>query len=210
MLLSGSLFVTFYNTEKYRINVRCTILEELPHNITQEDPYTHISRGFEPVFSHTSRILILGSIPSVLSRKQNFYYGNPQNRFWRVMARILNEDVPASIPEKRTLLLDHHIALWDVIESCDIIGSKDATIRNAVPVSLEFIFKQASIEAVFANGRAAQTLFQRYCEPRYHRTITLLPSTSPANAAWNEERLFERWSELLGPYLLSKKKPQPH
>ncbi len=180
--------------------------------------YQHISHGFEPVFDECSRVLVLGSFPSVLSRANAFYYGNPQNRFWRVMAAVLGEPVPSnegdvlpevgrpatlteSIEMKRTLLLRHGIALWDVIESCDIKGSSDASIKNVVPAQIERITGAAPIEAVVCNGGAAGRLYHRYLEKRAGIEAVVLPSTSPANAAWSPERLVARWSETLQPLL---------
>ena len=175
-----------------------------------DEGYQHIEHGFEPVFDKHSRILVLGSFPSVLSRENAFYYGNPQNRFWRVMAACLGMPVPpnegdaltggepatldASIAAKRAMLLDGGVALWDVIESCDIKGSSDASIRNVVPAHIECITDAAPIEVVVCNGGTAGRLYKRYLQDRTGLTAIVLPSTSPANAAWRPERLVERWS----------------
>lgn len=180
--------------------------------------YQHISHGFEPVFDERSRVLVLGSFPSVLSRANAFYYGNPQNRFWRVVAACAGEPVPpnegealpgaggratlaASIEAKRALLLRHGIALWDVIESCDIKGSSDASIRNVVPACIERVTEAASLRAVLCNGGTAARLYKRYLQERTGIEAQALPSTSPANAAWSLERLVARWGEALGAYL---------
>lgn len=160
--------------------------------------YTHIEHGFEPVFDARSRTLVLGSFPSVLSRANEFYYGNPQNRFWRVMAVCLSEPVPATIAEKRTMLLAHGIALWDVIESCDIKGSSDASIKNVVPADIARITAVARIERVVCNGACAGRLYHRHLEPVVELPAEVLPSTSPANAAWSLERLCGRWRQALG------------
>ena len=177
--------------------------------------YRHIEHGFDPVFDERSRILVLGSFPSVLSRANAFFYGNPQNRFWRVIAACTGEVVPPnegnplapgapaatldqSIEAKRTLLIRHRIALWDVIESCDIKGSSDASIKNVVPAHIERICDVAPIERVVVNGATAGRLYRRYLEARVGIEATVLPSTSPANASWSLERLIARWSEVLG------------
>lgn len=179
--------------------------------------YQHISHGFEPVFDKHSRILVLGSFPSVLSRENAFYYGNPQNRFWRVMAACLGEPVPQnegglsdngqpltleeSIAAKKRMLLRHGIALWDVIASCDIKGSSDASIKNVVPAQVEHVLETAHIGAVICNGGTAGRLYKRYLQWQVGLAAHVLPSTSPANAAWQLERLTARWQEELLPLL---------
>ena len=179
--------------------------------------YQHISHGFEPVFDERSRILVLGSFPSVLSRENAFYYGNPQNRFWRVMAACLGEPVPQnegglsdngrpltleeSIAAKKRILLRHGIALWDVIASCDIKGSSDASIKNVVPAQVERVLEEAHIGAVICNGGTAGRLYKRYLQWQVGLAAHVLPSTSPANAAWRLERLTARWQEELLPLL---------
>ena len=229
--------------------------------------YQHISHGFEPVFDDRSRILVLGSFPSVQSRKNAFYYGNPQNRFWRVMAACLGEPVPPnegepmattpspagasayrdttteqilpptsvngihraatpkwgeasstktaaqgegpanraslaeSIAAKKQLPLAHGIALWDVIESCDIKGSSDASIKNVVPAQVERVLETARIGAVVCNGGTAGRLYKRYLQWQVGLAAHVLPSTSPANAQWGLNRLTERWHAELAPLL---------
>lgn len=178
-----------------------------------DEGYQHIEHGFEPVFDQHSRVLVLGSFPSVLSRANTFYYGNPQNRFWRVMAACLGVPVPpnegdalasgepatldASVAAKRAMLLNGGVALWDVIESCDIKGSSDASIKNVVPARVELITSNASIEQVICNGGTAGHLYKRYLQERTCLPAVVLPSTSPANAAWRLERLVERWREAV-------------
>lgn len=156
----------------------------------------HVVHPFEPVFDRSSRILVLGSLPSVLSRENRFYYGNPQNRFWRVLAAVFAEPTPETIEEKTALLLRNGVALWDAVAECDIAGSSDASIRNVRPTDLARIFDACEIESVYANGRTAAKYYERYQKPLYGRPITALPSTSPANAAWSAERLTEAWSVL--------------
>lgn len=159
--------------------------------------YTHVQHTFEPVFDEHSRILILGSFPSVKSREIQFYYGHPQNRFWKLMAQLLDVPVPQSIDEKKTMLLTHGLALWDVIASCDIKGSSDSSIKNAVPADISRILKAADIQTIIANGGTAFRLYGRYCEPVTGRPAALCPSTSPANAAFSLERLSECWSKFI-------------
>ena len=149
-----------------------------------------------PVFDGQSEILVLGSFPSVKSRETGFFYGHPQNRFWRVLAALFDAPAPMSIAAKRLLLLENHIALWDVLAACDITGSADGSIRNAVPNDIAGLLKTAPINAVFANGQAAATLYRRFCEADAGVPAVALPSTSPANAAWTVEKLAEGWQPL--------------
>lgn len=159
--------------------------------------YEHVRHEFEPIYNANSRILILGTLPSVKSREQNFYYGHPQNRFWKVLARICEtEKVPESIKEKKIFLLEHQIAVWDVIAECDIIGSSDSSIKNVVPTDLNIILKNAPIQQIYGNGGKAYTLYQKYSYPKIQREMVKLPSTSPANAAWQIERLTESWRQI--------------
>lgn len=144
-----------------------------------------------PLYDERSRVLILGSFPSVKSRETGFFYGHPQNRYWRVLASLWNEAVPQTVEEKRAFLLNHRIAAWDVIADCEITGSSDASIRDAIPNDLSEIFAAADIQAVFVNGATAAKLYRKHMK-EYPECI-LLPSTSPANAAWGLERLCEVW-----------------
>ena len=153
-----------------------------------------------PVYDSRSRVLLLGSFPSPKSRETGFYYGNPQNRFWKVMACLLGEPFPEGIPARKQLLLSHGIALWDVLASCEIVGASDASIRNPAPNDLGCIFREAQIRAVFATGQKAAALYRRYSQPVFLREITALPSTSPANAAKSLEALCEAYRTIL-PYL---------
>ncbi len=167
--------------------------------------YEHITHEFGPVYDENSKILILGSLPSVKSRQQQFYYGHPQNRFWKVLSAVLGEDIGDCIDEKKRIMLKNRIALWDVIQSCDIIGSSDSSIRNVKENDMSVILDVADIEAIFLNGTKAYELFVRYCgivmERNAPPVIVKLPSTSPANAAWTVQRLIEAWGEGLGKYL---------
>lgn len=155
-----------------------------------------IVHPFPPLFNEESEVLILGSFPSVKSREQRFFYGHRQNRFWKVMACVLNCPTPESIEEKRAMLLGNHIAVWDVIGSCNITGSSDASIQDAAPNDLSPIFDGAQIRAVYANGGKAYELYQKYLYPQNGREIVRLPSTSPANAAFSLEKLVEQWKVI--------------
>jgi len=159
--------------------------------------YTHIVHPFGPLYDGRSEILILGSLPSVKSREQSFFYGHPQNRFWPLLAELLGEEAPRSVEEKRALALRHRIALWDTIYSCDIRGSSDSSIRNVVPTDLRPILQGAPIRRIFCNGRTSGLYYKKYQEQTLHRAAVTLPSTSPANAAWTMEKLKSAWSVIL-------------
>lgn len=149
-----------------------------------------------PVYDENSKILILGSFPSVKSREVQFFYGHPQNRFWKVLAAELYCPVPQTVEEKKDMLLSHHIALWDVIASCEIRGSSDASIGQVAPNDLSPILKGADICAVYANGTKSWELYQKYIYPVTERRIRKLPSTSPANASFSLDRLIAEWSVI--------------
>nr|MBR4281642.1 DNA-deoxyinosine glycosylase [Clostridia bacterium] len=157
----------------------------------------HIDHPFVPVVDKDCRILILGSFPSVKSREDGFFYGHPQNRFWRMLSVVFGEDFPADIPAKKALLLRHRIALWDVIAACEIEGSSDASVRNAVPVDIARVLDIAPIERVLCNGILAHKLYQRHLEPLTGISATAMPSTSPANAAFSLEKLIAAWRDVL-------------
>ncbi|MBQ6018136.1 MAG: DNA-deoxyinosine glycosylase [Clostridiales bacterium] len=149
-----------------------------------------------PVFDKDSRVLILGSFPSVKSREEGFFYGHPQNRFWKVTASVFGEDVPKTIDEKKSFLLKNHIALWDVIGSCEIDGSSDSSIRNVSVNDIKMILETADIQAIYLNGKKAFLLYQKHMLPVTGREGICLPSTSPANAAWQMDRLVREWSVI--------------
>lgn len=158
----------------------------------------HIIHPIPAFYRPDSRILILGSFPSVKSRESRFFYGHPQNRFWKLMVRLFHEDkVPVSIEEKAALLERNHIAAWDSIHACDIRGSSDSSIRNVEPNDFTELFAAADIRQVFTNGKKSHEIYTRYCLPQTGREAVCLPSTSPANAAWNLERLEEAWRVIL-------------
>lgn len=155
-----------------------------------------IEHPIAPVYNRESRILILGSFPSVKSRENQFFYGHPQNRFWKVLAQIFEDELPQTIAEKTEFLLKHQVAVWDVIASCEIEGSSDSSIRNVVTNDLRDILDTAEIKQIYVNGKKAEQLYRKYIEPKTGRTAICLPSTSPANAAWSVKRLVEAWSVI--------------
>lgn len=155
-----------------------------------------IKHTFDPVYDKDSKILILGTFPSVKSREQNFYYGHKQNRFWKLLARILEVSVPEEVQEKKQMLLSNHIAIWDVIASCEIKGSSDASIRNVKPNPIGMLLQKADIEKIYANGAKAYELYRTYIYPEVQREIIKLPSTSPANAAYTFDKLLEQWKVI--------------
>ena len=159
-------------------------------------PAARIRHPFEPVYDERSDILILGTLPSVKSRENAFYYGHPQNRFWRVLAAVFEADAPGSAEEKTRFLLEHRVALWDVAASCEIAGSSDTSIRRVVPNDLSRILDSCGIRRIYANGKTAGRLYLRYIYPRTGREITVLPSTSPANAAYSPGKLASAWSVI--------------
>ena len=156
---------------------------------------------FKPIFNKNSKILILGSFPSVISRKFGFYYANPQNRFWRVLAGILNAPLQESTDEKIKFLLSHHIAIYDAAISCEIEGSSDAKMSQIVPANLKPIFKEANITRVYANGGKAYEICKKYLEDEIIKStkneVIKLPSTSPANAKFSLEKLAKEWSVIV-------------
>lgn len=159
--------------------------------------YTRVRHTFEPVYDKDCRTLVLGSFPSVKSREYNFYYGHPQNRFWKLMARLFDEEVPESIPQKRELLLRHHIAVWDVVAICDIKGSSDSSIRNVVPADINRVLRVADIDRIITNGNTAFRLYRKYCQEQTGRPAVKCPSTSPANAIFSTERLADAWAPYI-------------
>lgn len=162
--------------------------------------YETVVHTIPPLYAPDSRVLMLGSIPSPKSREAGFFYGHPQNRYWRVLAAVLGEDAPQSIAEKRSLCLRHKVAMWDVLASCEIIGAGDSTIRNPVPNDLAGLIVRTQVRAVFATGQKAAALYRKYCEAGTGLPVTALPSTSPANAAWSFDRLVQAY-RVIQPYL---------
>lgn len=152
-----------------------------------------IKHPIKPLYDENAKVLILGSFPSVKSRESMFFYGHPQNRFWRVTAAVFESEVPTTVEEKKRFLLANHLAVWDVIASCEITGSADSTIKNVVPNDLRKIIAAADIQKIFVNGKTAEKYYNRYIKNSLGRKAICLPSTSPANAAWSLERLIDAW-----------------
>lgn len=156
-----------------------------------------IFHPFDPLYDRNSRVLILGSFPSVKSREQNFFYGHPQNRFWKVIAALYQQDVPVTIPEKKELILKHGLALWDSIASCEITGSSDASIREVRANDLNIILSRSPIHRIYCNGKTSWQQYEKLIRPQTGREAVCLPSTSPANAQWTLPKLVEAWSVIL-------------
>ena len=157
-----------------------------------------VAHPLSPVWNENSRILILGSFPSVRSREAGFYYAHPQNRFWPLMARLFDEPLPQTTEDRRAFALRHGIALWDSIESCTITGSSDASIREAKPNDIARLIRQTGIQRIYCNGQQSYKLYQKYCAGSCGLNAIPLPSTSPANAAWALDRLADAWKVILG------------
>lgn len=155
-----------------------------------------IIHPFPPFVREDARILILGSFPSVKSREQKFFYGHPQNRFWKVMAGVCGCPVPGTIDEKKAFLAQNHIALWDTIHSCTITGSSDSSIRDVVSNDLTPILDKADIREIYCNGGTSYRLYEKYLRQQTGREAVKMPSTSPANAAWSVDRLMRAWSVI--------------
>lgn len=164
---------------------------------TKGENYEKVEHTFAPVYNQESEILILGSFPSVKSRENQFYYGHPQNRFWKVIAAITESRLPVTIEEKKEMLWKHHIAVWDVIQSCSIRGSSDSSIRDVVVNDFSELLQVAKIRKIYANGGKAYELYRKYAYQNTGREIEKLPSTSPANAAYQMERLCREWKKIL-------------
>ena len=158
--------------------------------------YQHVTHTFEPVFNEESKLLILGSFPSVKSRENNFYYGHPKNRFWKVLSRVIEDEVPQTIEEKKLFLIEHHIEVWAVIESCTIVGSSDTSIKDVVINDFSRVLENSAIEKIYVNGSKAYDLYHKYAEEKTGIVAIKLPSTSPANAAWSLDRLCVEWEQI--------------
>ncbi len=165
-----------------------------PSKAIQQGDSNKVTHEFPPVYDNNSRVLILGTIPSPKSRELGFYYMHPQNRFWKMLCSVLNEKVPDSIDSRRALCLKHRIALWDVLESCEIRGAEDSSISEAVPNDLHQIIDHCQIKQVFTTGKKAHTLYKRFF-PELAEDICL-PSTSPANRTITEEKMLEQYKQI--------------
>ncbi|MDY5212060.1 DNA-deoxyinosine glycosylase [Intestinibacter sp.] len=157
----------------------------------------NVKHEIPPIFDKNSKILVLGSFPSVKSRESQFFYHHPQNRFWKVLSSVIGVDTPTSIEEKKKFLLDNNIALWDVIDSCDIEGSSDSSIKNVVANDLDKIIENCNIKQIFCNGGKSYELYRKYCEKDTNLKAIKLPSTSPANARFSLEKLIAEWNIIL-------------
>ena len=157
----------------------------------------HLSHGFGPLYDENCEILILGSFPSPKSRQVSFYYGHPKNRFWLVLANVLNEEVPQTIEQKRNMCLKHHIALWDSIEECDIVGASDASIKNVVPTDIAWLLSQSKITKIFTVGKKSDECYRKYNYSKTNIEPVCLKSTSPANCAYKIEDLIENFRQIL-------------
>lgn len=157
------------------------------------DNMKKIIHPIKPLYNESAKILVLGSFPSVKSREQVFFYGHPQNRFWPLVAKIFSCEAPKSVEEKKTLALTHGIAMWDVLSSCEIEGSADSSIKNAKANDISVILKAADIKNIYVNGKTAEKYYNKLILPSIGREAVCLPSTSPANAAYSLERLYEAW-----------------
>ena len=153
-----------------------------------------------PVYNKNSKILILGSFPSVKSRENHFFYHHPQNRFWKVLAAVVGCDTPDSIEDKKKFLLDNNIAVWDVIASCEIEGSSDSSIKNVVVNDFDLIINNSNVKQIFCNGGKSYDLYRKYCEKNTSLKAIKLPSTSPANARFSLDKLISEWN-IIGDYL---------
>lgn len=173
--------------------------------VSAKAEYTHVGPGLPPLHGDRAAVLILGSFPSPKSREQGFFYGHPQNRFWPLMASLTGEPVPdwADIEAKKRIILDHGLAVWDTIGACDIRGASDASIRNVEPNDVAALIRRLGVQAVFCNGAASGRVYARYAQPMTGLPATVLPSTSPANAAWSMEKLQAAWGAAFAPFLHS-------
>ena len=160
-----------------------------------------VNHPFKPIYNSESQILILGSFPSVKSREVCFYYGHPQNRFWKILSNIFNVNIPLSTNEKIKFLISHKIAIWDTIKSCNINSSSDSSIKNAIPNDIEMIIKNSNIKAIFCNGNTSYKIFIKYFKDKINLPIICLPSSSPANAKFSLQNLTDIWKEKIEKYI---------
>lgn len=174
------------------------LLSELGIENTKKEGNPHMEyHNIPPLYDEKSKILVLGSFPSVKSREGQFFYHHPQNRYWKVMAAALNCQVPETIEEKKRMILLNHIAMWDVIASCEISGSSDSSIKRVIPNDIGKLLKETEIRKIYTNGGTAHKYYQKYIKKEIDMEDIPLPSTSPANAAWTLDRLIEAWREKL-------------
>ncbi|MBO7178216.1 MAG: DNA-deoxyinosine glycosylase [Clostridia bacterium] len=172
-------------------------MKQVKGRLEKDERYELVCHPIPPVYDKNSRVLVLGSFPSVKSREQAFFYGHPQNRFWKVVSTIGNKPIPNSVEEKKELLLSLGIAVWDVIASCKIIGSSDNSIRDVKPNDLSVILNNSKVKSIFVNGKTAKKYYDKYVLPTIGIDAVCLPSTSPANATYNLDKLTEDWARLV-------------
>ena len=158
---------------------------------------TRVTHEFPALYDRESQVLMLGSIPSSKSREMAFYYGHPQNRFWKVMAAVLGEDIPETIPQKKAMLKKHHVALWDVLDSCTIVGASDTSIEDPVVNNIGELVKKSKVSRIFCTGATAYNLYKKFCANDVYIEAVKLPSTSPANCAVSLEKLVEAYKVIL-------------
>ena len=165
--------------------------------MNESQTYHHVVHTFGPLYNEKSRTLILGSIPSPASREMGFYYGHPRNRFWQVLAEVYGGPLPESIEEKKALVLTKGLALWDVIEECDIIGASDSSVKNVAPTAIPSLLEQTRVERILCNGALSKKIYDKYQLEHTGIPAVKMPSTSPANAAWSLEKLIKEWEKVL-------------
>lgn len=158
---------------------------------------THVTHEFPALYDRESQVLMLGSIPSPKSREMAFYYGHPQNRFWKVMATVLGESLPETIAQKKAMLKKHHVALWDVLDSCTIVGASDTSIEDPVVNNIKELVEKSKVTRIFCTGATAHKLYQKLCAKDVGIVAIKLPSTSPANCAVSLEKLIEAYKKVL-------------
>ncbi len=159
-----------------------------------------IIHPFEALYNENSKVLILGSFPSVKSREVSFFYGHPRNRFWKVIPALFGEEEPVTIEKKKELILRRNLALWDSIHSCEITGSSDSSVKNVVPNDISKIIGNSKVSKVFCNGALSHKMYMKYIFPDTKIEAVKLPSTSPANAAYSLDKLIEEW-KIIKEYL---------
>lgn len=148
-----------------------------------------------PIYNKESHILILGSFPSVKSREAQFFYHHPQNRFWKILEQLYEVSL-TNIEEKKSFLFSSHIALWDVIQTCDIQGSSDASIEQVIVNDIASLLNQTQIHTIYCNGAKSYQLYMKYIYPSTHIQAIQLPSTSPTNAIYSLDKLLEKWQVI--------------
>ena len=162
-----------------------------------ENRYEKIIHPLEPCFNENSKILILGSFPSVKTREYGFFYGHKQNRFYKIMEVLFEMEIGDSIEDRRKFLLENRIGLYDSIYECEIIGSSDSSIRNVIPTDLSQIINNSMIKQVFTNGNTSHEVYRKYHEKNLNIKDIKLPSSSSANARYSLDDLVDKWKIIL-------------